>query len=76
MKKFEITIDEKLCKGCSFCIDKCPTQVLKSSENFGSKGYLIAEVDDIGTCIGCRICERICPDFAISVTEKDENESG
>lgn len=76
MKKFEITIDEKLCKGCYFCIDKCPTQVLKKSENLGSKGYLIAEVDDIGKCIGCRICERICPDFAISVTEKDESESG
>jgi len=72
MKKFEITIDERLCKGCYFCIDKCPNQVLKKSENLGPKGYRIAEVDDIEKCIGCRICERICPDFAISVTEKDE----
>jgi len=73
MKKFEITIDERLCKGCYFCIDKCPNQVLKKSENLGPKGYRIAEVDDIEKCIGCRICERICPDFAISVTEKDES---
>ena len=75
MKKFEITIDEKLCKGCYFCIENCPTQVLKKSENLGPKGYLIAEVDDIEKCIGCRICERICPDFAISVMEKDDRES-
>lgn len=73
MNKFEITIDERLCKGCYFCIDKCPNQVLKKSENLGPKGYRIAEVDDIEKCIGCRICERICPDFAISVTEKDES---
>lgn len=75
MNKFEITIDEKLCKGCYFCIEKCPTKVLKKSVNLGPKGYLIAEVDDIEKCIGCRICERICPDFAISVMEKDKSES-
>lgn len=75
MNRFEITIDEKLCKGCYFCIENCPTQVLKKSENLGPKGYLIAEVDDIEKCIGCRICERICPDFAISVMEKDDSES-
>ena len=69
MKKFEIEIDEKLCKGCYFCIEKCPNEVLAKSENLGPKGYLIAKVDDVEKCVGCRICERICPDFSISVTE-------
>lgn len=69
MKKFEIEIDEKLCKGCYFCIEKCPNEVLTKSEKLGPKGYLIAKVDDVEKCVGCRICERICPDFSISVTE-------
>lgn len=69
MKKFEIEIDEKLCKGCYFCIEKCPNEVLTKSENLGPKGYLIAKVNDFENCSGCRTCERICPDFAISVNE-------
>lgn len=69
MKKFDISIDETLCKGCCFCIDKCPNEVLKKSEILGPKGYIIAKVDDPRKCSGCRICEMICPDFAISVKE-------
>ena len=69
MKKFEINVDEKLCKGCYFCIEKCPNEVLTKSETIGPKGYLIAKVNESEKCSGCRTCERICPDFAISVNE-------
>lgn len=30
-------------------------------------GGVLPEV--VGECIGCRWCERVCPDFAISVEE-------
>ena len=65
----EIYVDEKLCKGCYYCIEVCPTKVLGKSEELSPKGYIIAAVERPEDCITCRQCERICPDFAISVQE-------
>ena len=63
----EIMINEKLCKGCYYCIEECPKNVLGKSEELSPKGYLIAKVERPDDCIICRNCERVCPDFAISV---------
>lgn len=65
----EIHIDEKLCKGCYFCVEICPKEVLAKSDGLSPKGYIIVKVENIENCIVCRLCERICPDFAISVYE-------
>lgn len=69
MKKFEIYIDEKFCKGCYYCVEVCPKGVLVTSDTLSPKGYLIVKVENPKNCIGCRICEGICPDFAISIHE-------
>jgi len=69
----EINIDEKLCKGCYFCVELCPKKVLGKSSVLSPKGYIIAEVERPEDCIVCRLCERICPDFAISVNETGDN---
>ena len=66
-----ITIDERLCKGCYYCIEICPNDVLGKSDKLSPKGYIIAKVERPEDCITCRNCERICPDFAISVHEED-----
>jgi len=63
----KIHIDEKLCKGCYYCIEMCPKNVLEKSNELSMKGYIIARVERPEDCILCRTCERICPDFAISV---------
>jgi 2-oxoglutarate ferredoxin oxidoreductase subunit delta len=73
MKMVEINIDEKLCKGCYFCVELCPKKVLGKSSVLSPKGYIIAEVERPEDCIVCRLCERICPDFAISVNETGDN---
>ena len=68
LKKGEkVCIDEKLCKGCYYCIDTCPKKVLVKSTKMGPKGYIIVEAENPEECIECGLCERICPDFAISV---------
>ena len=53
------------CKGCGFCVEYCPKDVLRMSEEFNAKGYHPPEVVDDGGCVNCNLCEMICPDFAI-----------
>jgi len=67
MTKFEIHIDEELCKGCYFCVEVCPREVLQISDEMSPKGYIIVKAERPENCIECRMCERICPDFAISI---------
>lgn len=70
--KGDIHIINDRCKGCNFCIEFCPTEVLKESEKFNIKGYHPPEPADPEKCIGCRLCELICPDFAIYVIVPEE----
>lgn len=58
-----ITINQKWCKTCGICIAFCPRHVFKMNEN----GYPYpARQED---CIGYRLCELRCPDFAVKVEE-------
>ncbi|MCS7128213.1 MAG: 4Fe-4S binding protein [Sulfolobales archaeon] len=58
-------VDSSLCKGCSICIEMCPRKSLIVSSNAGPSGYRHPVY--VGGCIGCRVCEWFCPDFAIAV---------
>lgn len=71
----QIYVNEEFCKGCGFCVHFCPTKVLAMSDELGSKGYFVAVVKDPDKCTTCRLCELVCPDFAISV-EADEKPTG
>ena len=59
----EIIVDR--CKGCGFCVEYCPKDVLALSEEFNRKGYHPPKVVKHGECVNCNLCEMICPDFAI-----------
>jgi len=65
-----VYIDEELCKGCTFCIEFCPGQVLEKKDKLNSKGYHPPYVKYPEKCTGCGFCERVCPEFAI-VVEKE-----
>jgi 2-oxoglutarate ferredoxin oxidoreductase subunit delta len=71
----EVHIIEDRCKGCGFCVEYCPKDVLVLSSRFNRKGYHPPEVIDgkSGECVNCNLCEMICPDFAIfSLALEDE----
>ena len=69
----KVYIDDTICKGCGICIRNCPKKVIRFSEVQNRKGFTTAQVYQIEACIGCKLCEIGCPDFAIYV-EKDELE--
>lgn len=62
-RTFRIDIYENLCKGCSICVDYCPTNVLAMDGN-------LVMVKDLEACNGCQLCDNRCPDFAIQVFEE------
>jgi len=62
-----ITVDKKFCKGCNLCIENCPKDVLAVSKERGSAGFLVPFAAKPEECTSCKMCELICPDFAIVV---------
>ncbi len=64
--QWEISVNSKWCKKCGLCVDYCPRDVLEISD--------IPTVKDAALCIGCLQCERHCPDFAITVKRRENND--
>jgi 2-oxoglutarate ferredoxin oxidoreductase subunit delta len=62
-----VHIIEERCKGCGFCVEFCPQEVLVMSEHTNAKGYHPPELIDDSRCINCGLCTLLCPDFAIYV---------
>ncbi len=65
-------IHKDVCKGCGRCIQACPKNVLKMSEEFNGSSYHYAEYIGEG-CIGCANCYYTCPEplaLEVHVQEK------
>ena len=73
-KKGLIHIEIERCKGCGFCVEYCPNDVLEMSDRFNSKGYHPPDILREEDCIYCQLCETICPEFAVFVTLLEQEE--
>ncbi len=64
-----IIIDRDRCKGCQFCIEFCPRNLIIKSATYNKQGYFPAEFDmkNEDRCTGCKTCAIMCPDTAIEV---------
>lgn len=65
----KIKINGERCKGCGFCVEFCPADLIHLNSNFNRKGYHPAVLKEKGDerCTGCGICALVCPDIAITV---------
>ena len=67
---YQVRVDPNLCNGCLLCVYICNKRggkVLKRSIVETLLGGFLPESQE--GCIGCRWCERFCPDFAIAIEE-------
>lgn len=59
------------CKGCTWCVEFCPRDVLEVSDDINSKGYHPPHPVRPEACVSCGLCELLCPEFAIYVVETE-----
>jgi len=70
--KGEVHILRERCKGCGFCVEYCPKDILELAPDFNSKGYHPPIVLDGNECVHCQLCEMLCPEFSIFCVLKEE----
>jgi len=69
----EIVLD--WCKGCEICIKRCPVDAFEMSDALNKRGIYPPKLKEDNNCNFCRLCELLCPDFAITVIPDEEKES-
>lgn len=71
MSKLNFTVDENKCIHCGKCIEDCNPKII----NFNSKKIPTIKADNELHCMRCQHCLAICPVGAISILNKNSENS-
>ena len=66
----KIEINQEGCKGCAYCVQACPRDLIVIDENrINNLGYnpAVFKDDNEAVCTGCTLCAEICPEVLIEV---------
>ncbi|MGC9316872.1 MAG: 4Fe-4S binding protein [Armatimonadota bacterium] len=63
----KVKIDAERCKQCMLCVEFCPKNCLRVSDETNLRGYHPVEQNDEEQCTGCGICALVCPSVCIEV---------
>ena len=69
-----IRIDPERCKGCSWCMEYCPSHAIMLSNRLNLKGYFVADFEEEKGCTGCAVCAVMCPEVAIEVYQFEKTD--
>ena len=56
------------------CIERCPVDALEESDTINKRGVRPPQLKKDNECNYCRLCELICPDFAITVLPEEKKD--
>ena len=70
--KGKLHLIKERCKGCSFCVEYCPRDVLELSYEYNSKGYHYPVPKNEQACVNCKLCDMLCPEFAIYTVDVEK----
>jgi 2-oxoglutarate ferredoxin oxidoreductase subunit delta len=70
----QVFVISERCKGCRFCIEFCPRDVLEEAKEINAKGYHYPVVvsGKENECGHCQFCSLVCPEFAIYTEQRAE----
>ena len=63
----KVTLYSEWCKRCGNCVAFCPRGALEKDE----WGY--PRLTRPERCTSCKLCEMLCPDFALSVSDAESS---
>ncbi|MDP6833373.1 MAG: ferredoxin [Alphaproteobacteria bacterium] len=66
-RTYEIEIDKTLCRSCAVCWEICAPDVLGFQAPLNKAIVVTPQA-----CTGCRLCEWLCPDWAVVVRPKTD----
>ena len=70
IRQYAVEVNPAVCKECGYCREMCHMGIFATSDTFNAGGYKPSVVTSSDRCVGCLKCLYVCPDFAITISDR------